>query len=341
VEYCNREKGTYYADLRRKYGNEEPFNVKYVALGNEIDGPWQMGQKSAEDYCKFALEAGKLISLIDRDIKLVASGASLYEPTNQWIEWNDYVLSQMVGKIDYLSVHRYTTEALPGGRRNNVFSDHMSLGLDIDQKIETTQALIKKAIAKSGSERPVFISFDEYSPGWGGMRSSLMLGQHLNSFIRHADIVKMANITMITNLVGNHPEGDFRNSIFHTFYLYSHNALGTALDVYTDCETYDNEIFTDIPYLDVTAVLNEEAKNLVLNVVNRHETDDVNTSVDLQTGSFTGKATVHLINAAVDARNTREEQPIDIVTSEISFKGNSISYSFPAHSFTQMVIPFK
>jgi len=341
VEYCNREKGTYYADLRRKYGNEEPFNVKYVALGNEIDGPWQMGQKSAEDYCKFALEAGKLISLIDQDIKLVASGASLYEPTNQWIEWNDYVLNQMVGKIDYLSVHRYTTEALPGGRSNNVFSDHMSLGLDIDQKIETTQALIKKAIAKSGSERPVFISFDEYSPGWGGMRSSLMLGQHLNSFIRHADIVKMANITMITNLVGNHPEGDFRNSIFHTFYLYSHNALGTALDVYTDCETYDNEIFTDIPYLDVTAVLNEEEKNLVLNVVNRHETDDMNTTVDLQTGSFTGKATVHLINAAVDARNTREEQPIDIATSEISFKGNSISYSFPAHSFTQMVIPFK
>jgi alpha-N-arabinofuranosidase len=341
VEYCNREKGTYYADLRRKYGNEEPFNVKYVALGNEIDGPWQMGQKSAEDYCKFALEAGKLISLIDQDIKLVASGASLYEPTNQWIEWNDYVLNQMVGKIDYLSVHRYTTEALPGGRTNNVFSDHMSLGLDIDQKIETTQALIKKAIAKSGSERPVFISFDEYSPGWGGMRSSLMLGQHLNSFIRHADIVKMANITMITNLVGNHPEGDFRNSIFYTFYLYSHNALGTALDVYTDCETYDNEIFTDIPYLDVTAVLNEEEKNLVLNVVNRHETDDMNTTVDLQTGSFTGKATAHLINAAVDARNTREEQPIDIMTSEISFKGNSISYSFPAHSFTQMVIPFK
>src|SRR6056297_3492044 len=65
IEYCNYEKGTYYSDLRRKYGNEEPFNVKYVGLGNEIDGPWQMGQKSAEDYCKFALEAGKLIALVD------------------------------------------------------------------------------------------------------------------------------------------------------------------------------------------------------------------------------------------------------------------------------------
>jgi alpha-N-arabinofuranosidase len=341
VEYCNKEKGTYYADLRRKYGNEEPFHVKYVALGNEIDGPWQMGQKSAEDYCKFALEAGKLISLIDKDVKLVASGASLYEPTNQWIEWNDYVLSQMVGKIDYLSVHRYATEALPGGRRNNVFSDHMSLGLDIDEKIETTHALIKKAMVKSGSDRPVYISFDEYSPGWGGIRSALMLGQHLNSFIRHADIVKMANITMITNLVGNHPEGDFKNSIFHTFYLYSHNALGTALDVYTDCERYDNEIFTDIPFLDVTAVLNREAKQVILNVVNRNETEGIHTSIELQTGSFDGEATVHLIHAEIDARNTRDEEPINVATSDLSFKGNSIRHSFPAHSFTQIVIPFK
>jgi alpha-N-arabinofuranosidase len=340
VEYCNKEKGSYYADLRREYGNEDPFNVKYVALGNEIDGPWQMGQKSAEDYCKFALEAGKLISLIDKDIKLVASGASLYEPTNQWIEWNDYVLNQMVGKIDYLSVHRYTTEALPGGRRNNVFSDHMSLGLDIDEKIETTHALIKKAMAKSGTDRPVYISFDEYSPGWGGMRSSLLLGQHLNSFIRHADIVKMANITMITNLVGNDSAGDFRNSIFLTFFLYSNNALGTALDVLTQCDTYDNEIFDDIPYLDVTAVLDEDGKKVIVNVVNRHETEDINTAIELQTGKYNGRATIHLIHAALDARNTREEHPIDIATGEISFKGELIKHIFPAHSFTQIIIPY-
>ena len=94
VEYCNVEKGTYYSDLRRKYGNEKPFNVKYWALGNEIDGPWQMGQKNAEDYVKFALEAGKLMQLVDKNIKLIASGASNYKPDNKWIDWNDYVLTQ-------------------------------------------------------------------------------------------------------------------------------------------------------------------------------------------------------------------------------------------------------
>ena len=342
VEYCNVEKGTYYSDLRRKYGNEKPYNVKYVGLGNEIDGPWQMGQKSAADYCKFALEAGKLIQLVDKNIKLVASGASLYRPGNNWVDWNDYVLEHMVGKIDYLSVHRYATEALPGGRSNRNFSDLMSLGLDIDQKIETVQALIKKAMVKSGSDRPVYISFDEYSAGRGGLTGSLMLAQHLNSFIRHADIVKMANLTMITSLVGNSPDGDFKNSLFYTFSLYSKNALGTSLDVYTNCEKYDNEVFKNIPYLDVTAVLNESAKKVIINVVNRNETKDIETNIDLQTGNYSGKATVNLIDAEnVDARNTKEEQPINIKTTEVSFKSNSIKHTFPAHSFTQIEIPYK
>lgn len=342
VEYCNGEEGTYYADLRIKNGNEKPFNVKYVGLGNEIDGPWQMGQKSAEDYCKFALEAGKLISLLDRNIKLVGSGASLYRPGNSWVEWNDYVLDKMAGKIDYLSVHRYATEALPGGRSNNVFSDRMSLGLDIDVIIETTEALIQKAMVKSESDRPIYISFDEYSAGRGGFMGSLMLAQHLNSFIRHADIVKIANLTMITSLVGNSPEGDFKNSIFHTFSLYSNNALGAALDVKTICEAYDNEIFSDIPYLDVSAVLNETTKNVIINVVNRHETKEIETKIDLQTGSYDGKATLKLINAeSIDAINTRTETPIEIKTEQISFKGNSVEHSFPAHSFTQIEIPYK
>lgn len=342
VEYCNVEKGTHYSDLRRKYGNEKPHHIKYLGLGNEIDGPWQMGQKSAEDYCKFALEAGKLIELMDKDIKLVASGASLYRPGNSWVEWNDYVLDQMVGKIDYLSVHRYATEALPGGRNNTVFADHMSLGLDIDEKIETVHALIKKAMVKSGSDRPVYISFDEYSAGRGGLMGALMLAQHLNSFIRHADIVKIANITMITSLVGNSPEGDFKNSLFHTFYLYSNNALGVSLDVFTSCTKYDNDIFKNIPYLDVTAVLNESKNTLIVNVVNRHETEDMETNIELQSGDYTGKAIINLVNAEkIDARNTRTEQPVAIKTDRVSFKGNTITYSFPAHSFTQIEIPIK
>ena len=130
----------------------------------------------------------------------------------------------MAGKIDYLSVHRYATEALAGDRS---FSGMMSFGLDIDKKIEMVQALIEKAMLKSGSKRPVYISFDEWSGGSATtLPQSLVLAQHLNSFIRHADIVKMANITMLSSLVGNSPDGDFKNALFHAFYLYSNNCHG-------------------------------------------------------------------------------------------------------------------
>jgi alpha-L-arabinofuranosidase len=197
-------------------------------------------------------------------------------------------------------------------------------------------------MVKSGSIRPIYISFDEYSPGFGGLQSALMLGQHLNSFIRHADVVKMANITMLTNLVGNSPEGDFKNSIFYTFSLYSKNAVGTALDVKTICEKYDNEIFKNIPYLDVTAVLNEPAKMVIVNVVNRHETKGIKSDINLQSGDYKGSATVNLINAeTIEARNTKSEQPIKIETEQVIFTGNLIQHTFPAHSFTQIEIPFK
>ena len=343
IEYCNYQQGTYYSDLRRKYGNEQPFNVRYWSLGNEIDGPWQLGQKNAEDYCKFAFEAAKIMRLVDRNIKFIACGASNYKPDNYWIDWNDYVLQHMVGQIDYLSVHRYVREA-SGGVTN--FSTMMSLGLDIDQKIETVKALIQKAMAKSGSKRPVYISFDEWSGGGPGagntLTGSLMVAQHLNSFIRHADIVKMANITMLSSLVGNSPEGDFKNALYQAFYLYSNNSHGTALDLYVGCEKYDNKVFNGIPYLDVTAVLNDSSKTLIVNVVNRHETNPLASDLVLQSGEFAGSATAKQINAeTVAPANTRTRESVAVTSQEIQVQGNRITYTFPAHSFTQMLIPVK
>lgn len=339
VEYCNVEKGTYYSDLRRKYGNEKPYNVKYWALGNEIDGPWQMGQKSVEDYCKFALEAAKLMQWTDKNIKLIASGASNYKPDNGWIDWNDYLLQHMVGNIDYLSVHRYASEALAGDRS---FSAVMSLGLDLDQKIGMIRSLIEKAMLKSGSKRPIYISFDEWSGGADNLTGSLTLAQHLNSFIRNADIVKMANVTMLSSLVGNSPDGDYKNALFQAYYLFSNNCYGNSLNVYTNCEKYSNKIFNDIPYIDVTAVLNDSTKILVVNVVNRHETKDIPTDIVLQTGDFTGNATVNEVNGkTTTSRNTKTEEAVGISTKEIKFKGNTIRYSFPAHSLTQLEISVK
>jgi alpha-N-arabinofuranosidase len=339
VEYCNYEKGTYYSDLRRKYGNEKPYGIKFWALGNEVDGPWQMAQKNAEDYVKWALEAQKMMNIVDKKIKYIGSGASNYKPDMAWIDWNDYVLEHMAGKIDYLSVHRYATEALGDDRS---FSGMMSLGLDIDSKIEMVQALIGKALLKTGTKRPIYISFDEYSGGGDNLTGALVLAQHLNSFIRHADIVKMANITMLSSLVGNSPDGDFRNSTFQTFYLFSNNCTGIALDVYTNCEKFSNKVFTDVPYLDVTVVLNEAGKELVVNVINRHETNAIPANITIQTGTFIGTAKVSELNGKnLTVRSTKAEPAVTVRTREVKFTGNTINCSFAAHSLTQLLIPLK
>jgi alpha-N-arabinofuranosidase len=348
VEYCNYPKGTYYSDLRRKYGNEEPYKIKYWALGNELDGPWQLGHKNKEDYVKFAIEAAKLMQLADKNIKLIASGSSNfplvtadYDPHDGWIDWNDYVLDHMVGSIDYISIHRYATQALRG-IKDQGFSNQMSLGLEIDQKIEIVQDLIEKAMIKSGSKRQIYISFDEYSARGNSLSGSLMLAQHLNSFIRHADIVKMANLTFLTSLVGSSPDGDYKNTLFYPFFLYSHNCQGTSLDVYTKCEKYSNELFKEIPYLDVTASLNETTKMVVVNIINKNETKAIATDIVLQSGEFTGSAKVHEINGeTINSTNTRTKEEVAIVTKDIKFKGNTIRYNFPAHSLTQFIIPIK
>jgi len=345
VEYCNAPAGTHYADLRVKHGHAEPFKVKYWALGNEPDGPWQLGHKSKEDYTKFAIEAAKMMRGVDESIKLVAAGASnyplvtkRYDPKDGWTDWNDYVLDQMAGYIDYISLHRYVFQVLRAIEKP-VFADEMSLGLEINRIIEVTRGQIQKAVVKSETDRPIYISFDEYGARGNNLAGPLLLAQHLNAFIRHADIVKMANLTFLTSLTGITPEGGYKTSLYYPFYLYSNHCRGTALDVYTRCDSYSNKVFKDIPYLDVTAVLNAANGTLVVNVVNRSETEAIPADLELQSGAFTGKGQAHLVTAdALDATNTAKEEKVRTATSEFAFTGNRINHTFPAHSFTQLEI---
>lgn len=348
VEYCNAPVGTKYADLRAKNGRVEPYNVKYWALGNEPDGPWQLGYKNKEDYAKFAIEAAKMMTAVDKNIKLIAAGSSnyplvtkRYDPKDGWTDWNDYVLDQMAGYIDYISLHRYVFQVLRA-IENPTFADEMSVGMEIDRIIEVVRGQIQKAIAKSETDRPIYISFDEYGARSNSLAGPLLLAQHLNSFIRHADIVKMANLTFLTALVGITPDGAYKTSLYYPFYLYSNNCRGTSLDVYTRVDRYSNKVFKDIPYLDVTAVLSESGDKVVVNVVNRSETDAIPADIELQSGAYTGKARAHLIHSdTIEVTNTATEEKVRIATSDLTFTGNRISHTFPAHSFTQLEIPLK
>ena len=147
VEYCNDSRHTYWADQRRKNGQDEPYKVKYWGLGNEIDGPWQLGYKSADDYAKFALEAGKSMRAVDPSIKLIASGPSNYGA--DWIGWSRTVLSALRNQIDYISLHTYINN------RDNDLEKFLGSSQTIDNYIEVTEGEIKQARAGRPDARPI------------------------------------------------------------------------------------------------------------------------------------------------------------------------------------------
>ncbi len=339
VEYCNYKKGTYYSDLRIKYGHERPYNIKIWDLGNEVDGaPWELGYKCAEDYVKIAREAAKAMRSVDNTIKFVASGSSYYEPTGQWVEWNRIVLTQLGDMIDYISIHRYWE------RSDDYYTYMGQSAMDFEEKIRITAAEIDAVKAMKGLTNPIYISFDEWGTFGRNFLSVLPIAQCLNSFLRHADVVKMTNFTLMTSLLSTDREkGSFKTPLFHTFKLFSNNCRGNSIDAYVECDTFNTEKFKGIPFLDITSTYSEEANTVYINVVNRHKDKTFTSDIISNSGTFTGKAEAQLINA------TSLDEPFEFdkqeqykpVTKEIKVEGNKITCSFPAHSFTQIKVGVK
>lgn len=106
LEYCNFPGGTRYSDLRIQHGVPRPHNIKVWCLGNEMDGPWQIGHKTAAEYGRLAAETGRVMKMQDPGIELVACGSSgMTMPT--FGSWEDTVLEECYDQVDYLSLHQY------------------------------------------------------------------------------------------------------------------------------------------------------------------------------------------------------------------------------------------
>jgi alpha-N-arabinofuranosidase len=336
LEYCNAEPGSYYADLRAKYGNKKPYNVKYWDLGNEVDGePWIMGYKDAEDYCKLAKEVAKIMRFADKNISLIASGSSNYTPDGKWVDRNLKVLTELRDFIDYISIHRYWE------RSPDYYTYMGQSAMDVEEKITTTANAISIVRVKYAMAKPIYISFDEWASFGRGFLSTLAVAQYFNSFIRHADVVKMANFTMLPSILDRDKDkGPFKSLLFYTIKMFSNNCLGTSLDVATQCDTFStSSYYKNIPYLDVTCVYAKETKSLVINVVNRHKEKAIATEIVSSSGTFAGKAIVEEINSDdIQAPYTIDKQKHYVpVPKEIEARGHKFIYSFPAHSFTQIM----
>jgi len=341
VQYCNAPAGTYWADKRAEYGHPEPYGIRYWCLGNEVDGaPWILGHKNAEDYVKFAVEAAKVMRLSSPGTKLefIANGPSNYQDNLDWVEWTWTVVKGLYGIADYISMHRYWD---PSDDYYVLMGEH---GLDLEERIGIVAGQIK-SVDTIRKKAPMYISVDEWAPPFrGGHLSTLALAQYFNAFIRHADVVKMANYTLLTSILGRDPKTDatYKSPLFYAFKLFSTRCRGAALDTFVDCGTFrTSDHYAHIPFLDVSAVYDKHAKQVIINVVNRHKTDAIATDIQSVAGPFGGNATVSQIASddiadkpyTYEARDTYPPR-----TEQVPATGMAIHYVFPAHSFTQIVV---
>jgi alpha-N-arabinofuranosidase len=304
VEYCNHPGGSAWSDLRRKNGRAEPWNVKLWCLGNEMDGPWQVGHKTADEYGKLANETAKALRAFDKSLELVVCGSShSYMPT--FPEWEATVLEHTYDVVDYVSLHMYFAN------RENHAGNYLALNRRLEEYIDTVAGVIRYIKAKRRSKRDVYISFDEWNVwyhsdqqdrtildgknGWPhapgllediyNFEDVLQVGCILNSFIRRADVVKIACIAQLVNVIApimtvkGGPA--WRQSTFYPLKFASQHGRGTALNLATVSPTYDAEVGSEIPYLDIAGVDNGGGE-ISFFAINRSGEEDVELELRLQ-----------------------------------------------------------
>ena len=349
VEYCNIEKGTYYSDLRRANGHEQPYKVKYWGLGNEVDGPWQMGHKTPSEYAHVATETAKLMRWIDKDIKLIASGSSNYDA--DWNLWNRTVLNEMYDYIDFISLHHYS-------HNNSDYYTYLTNTIEVEKYIRIVEQQIQEAKMKNRSDKDVYIAFDEWN-AWtrtfGGadntlseiydLQDALVVAQYLNVFLRTNDVVKIANMAQLVNVIAPMRITDdrlWKQTTYFPLYLVSNNCRGVSLDVFTSCPSYRTDKYDEVPYLDVSSTYEPSRNAVVINVVNRHKDKSIKADILSQNSSFGKSATVSVVNGSdVAISNSVSAENVKISEKTVKATSDKLSYEFAPHSFTQIVIGLK
>lgn len=348
VEYCNSSEDTATTRLRKQNGRSEPWKVTYWGLGNEMDGPWQMGHRSADDYGKFALEAAKLMKWTDPNIKLIAAGSSNFGPNADWTGWNRTVLEYLKNHADYLSLHTYV------GNPNNDFGDFLASSLELGSRLKTAGGIIDAALAGTHG-RKIYIAFDEWNVWYRArgegkehgrrileehynLEDALVVATFLNMFVNHANIVKIANLAQLVNVIApifTNENGLYLQTIYYPLQLFANNTRGKALELFVDAPTYKSRRFDDIPYIDVSASYDNGA--LTINIVNRHEQQPVEVEFMAEDKQFRGGVEATEVNGPdVKAENNFVSSPVKPLRRPATAEGNLIRYTVAPHSYTML-----
>lgn len=324
VEYCNHPSGSYWSDLRISHGYKEPHKIKTWCLGNEMDGPWQIGHKTAEEYGRIAVEAAKVMKWVDPTIELVACGSSNRNmPT--FPQWEATVLEHTYDHVDYISLHTYYANV------ENNLPNFLAKSLDMDDFIKTVIATSDYVKAKKRSKKTMYLTFDEWNVWYHSHDSdkkvtpwteappllediynfedALLVGCMLITLLKHSDRVKIACLAQLVNVIApimTEKGGDaWKQTIFYPYMHASVYGRGIALNPIIHSPKYDSKDFTDVPYLESTAVYDEENESITIFAVNRHETDSLLLECSIK--SFEGYEVVeHIILENNDIKATNK-----------------------------------
>lgn len=303
VEYCNHPGGSAWSDLRRSHGVEEPHRFRTWCLGNEMDGPWQMGHTSADAYGRLAAQAAAAMKWVDPSIELVAAGSSNSEmPT--FPDWEMTVLEHTYEHIDYISLHTYYAN-------DDDLGTFLARSLDMDRYIESVIAVCDVVAARKRSSRRVHIAFDEWNVWYHSkakdrrlletrpwqvapplteetytVADALVVGCMLISLLKHADRVKIACMAQLVNALApimTETGGPaWRQTTYYPFQHASRYGQGSVLDLRISSPTYANDMFGEVPLLEAVGTIDEEQETVTLFAVNRDQASTLLLEGDLR-----------------------------------------------------------
>lgn len=330
VEYCNHPGGTYWSDLRVSHGYKEPHKIKTWCLGNEMDGPWQIGHKTAEEYGRIAEETAKVMKWVDPSIELVSCGSSNTSmPT--FPQWEATTLEYTYDHVDFVSLHRYY------GNYNNDTQSYLAYSLDMDHFIRTVISVCDYIKAKKRSKKTINLSFDEWNVWFHSKEAdkkidpwtiappqlediynfedALLVGCMLITLLKHADRVRMACLAQLVNVIApimtENGGRSWKQTIFYPYLHASVYGRGIALNPVVNSPKYDSKEFTDVPYLETTAVYRPEDEEVTIFAVNRSLDSSLQLETDIR--SFAGYRVIeHLVleNDNLKAVNTIEHEAV-------------------------------
>ena len=355
VEYCNFPGGTQWSDLRRANGHPDPHNVKVWCLGNEMDGPWQIGHRTADEYGRIAVETAKVMKWVDPTLELVACGSS-NRSMSTFASWEATVLDHTYEHVDYLSLHTYY------GNRDDNTPNFLAKSIDMDRFISSVVAICDYVQAKKRSNKLMYLSFDEWNVWFHSnaadramepwqiappqledvytMEDALLVGAMIITLLRHADRVKMACLAQLVNVIAPIMTANggpaWRQTIFHPYAQASCFGRGVALDVGVQSAVYDDSEFDAVPYLEAVATWDEANDSLTLFAVNRNLQEALPVEGDIR--AFPGYQVVEqtsMHNRDLKATNTQDapDRVAPTVGGDAQVQDGRLTVTLPAASW--------